>query len=102
MTRKQKLNAAMKLLREATEAYDKAENLFNSIGVELHAGDRPIELWCGKNELPFKMVYKGIEAIAKINGSEVFAGQPYFAKDSDKYISTVVDGVVISSMEGAK
>ena len=97
MTNKQKFEKAMSLMRKASESRDKAEEIFNSLGIKLHIGDRPIELWYGKEML---CIYEGIEAVAKINGTEVHSGQPYFAEGKAEYLHTVVDGVVISSMEG--
>ena len=63
MKPKTKFDRALNLMREASETYDKAARLFESLGIVLHTCDRPIEEWYGK---PMFSIHKGIEAVAEI------------------------------------
>lgn len=96
-SKKEKFDTALALMREATARYKEAEKIFNSLGIYLHADGAPISYSFGYNQFSF---YIGIREVAEINGTELVVGNKAYAPDNPCYLSTEVDGILFSTLEG--
>lgn len=96
-TDKQKFDTALALMWESTRLYREAEKVFNSLGIYLHTDAAPISYSFGYNQFSF---FTGIKVVAEINGTELCVGNKAYAPNNPKYLTTEVDGILFSTLEG--
>lgn len=101
MTEQEKFAEAVRLLQESSYLFDKAELIFNNLGIEMIIDQRPIRLDFGIQQWKRVFLYTGVKEAAEINGTEIFEGRPYKGDaDKDKdYIMTTINGVVFYQLK---
>lgn len=99
MTKKEKFDKSLELLKQSSELFDKAQKLLKSIGIITYDSTRPIEYYDPSNKKkPTFYIYKGIKKVAEVNGTELQDGCLYFAQEDERYQSTMVDDILFHEL----